>query len=205
MWTTGFSCLRPFARPESGRIGEMLVVGGLGSFGRARPVGSREPPAAHLLHYVYRCRIRGTMSAIRSSIPTAQFARKAVAAKPAARSAVVVKASLKEQAAKAAVAAAAALSVAGGAMAEVDLELGQQVFEGNCAACHAGGGNSVIPDHTLAKSAIEQFLDGGYNIEAITYQVQNGKGAMPAWAGRLTDEEIDSVSAYVYKQAGEGW
>jgi hypothetical protein len=29
----------------------------------------------------------------------------------------------------------------------------------------------VIPDHTLKKAAIEQFLDGGLTLEAITYQV----------------------------------
>lgn len=40
------------------------------------------------------------------------------------------------------------------------------------AACHAGGNNSVIPDHTLRKAAIEQFLDGGLNLEAIVYQVR---------------------------------
>jgi hypothetical protein len=42
---------------------------------------------------------------------------------------------------------------------------------GNCAACHAGGNNSVIPDHTLRKGAMEQYLTGGFTLEAITYQV----------------------------------
>jgi hypothetical protein len=32
-------------------------------------------------------------------------------------------------------------------------------------------------------------------------QVENGKGAMPAWAGRLDDDEIQAVAEYVYKQA----
>jgi hypothetical protein len=35
----------------------------------------------------------------------------------------------------------------------------------------ATGNNSVIPDHTLKKAAIEQFLDGGLTLQAITYQV----------------------------------
>lgn len=34
-------------------------------------------------------------------------------------------------------------------------------------------------------------------------QVENGKGGMPAWADRLDEEEIQSVAAYVYKQAAE--
>jgi hypothetical protein len=38
------------------------------------------------------------------------------------------------------------------------------------------GGNSVIPDHTLQKAAIEQFLTGGLTLEAITYQVCDSLG-----------------------------
>ncbi len=34
-------------------------------------------------------------------------------------------------------------------------------------------------------------------------QVENGKGVMPAWSGLLTEEEIQAVAAYVYKQASE--
>lgn len=33
-------------------------------------------------------------------------------------------------------------------------------------------------------------------------QVENGKGAMPAWEGRLSEEEIQGVAAYVLKQVG---
>lgn len=42
-----------------------------------------------------------------------------------------------------------------------------------CAYDHACavGGNTVIPDHTLQKAAIEQYLDGGLTLQAITYQV----------------------------------
>ena len=41
------------------------------------------------------------------------------------------------------------------------------------AACHTGGGNTVLPDHTLQKAAITKFLDGGLNITAIVYQVSH--------------------------------
>ncbi len=37
-------------------------------------------------------------------------------------------------------------------------------------------------------------------------QVENGKGAMPAWEGTLDDDEIQAVAAYVYDQAsGDKW
>jgi cytochrome c6 len=92
------------------------------------------------------------------------------------------------------------------AHATPDLALGANVFNGNCAACHTGGKNNVIPDRTLQKAAIEQYLTGGFSAEAIEYQVRNGKGAMPAWEGRLDDDEIEAVVAYVYDQAaGDKW
>jgi cytochrome c6 len=31
--------------------------------------------------------------------------------------------------------------------------------------------------------------------------VENGKGAMPAWADRLDEDEIEAVANYVYQQA----
>ena len=35
----------------------------------------------------------------------------------------------------------------------------------------------------------------------VCLQVQNGKNAMPAWSGRLDEDEIQSVSEYVYNQS----
>eukprot|EP00882_Tetradesmus_deserticola_P002724 GHRQ01002895.1.p1 GENE.GHRQ01002895.1~~GHRQ01002895.1.p1 ORF type:complete len:156 (+),score=60.50 GHRQ01002895.1:133-600(+) len=76
--------------------------------------------------------------------------------------------------------AASALLSSNVAYAGADLALGKQTFEANCAACHAGGNNSVIPDHTLRKAAMEQFLDGGFNLEAITTQLQSNPSTAPA-------------------------
>ncbi|KAG2499973.1 hypothetical protein HYH03_002258 [Edaphochlamys debaryana] len=123
---------------------------------------------------------------------------------PAARSRNVAVASASSRAPVAvSLLSAAALLLAGApnAARAADLALGEQVFNGNCAACHMGGRNSVIPDRTLDKAALEAYLEGGFSVEAITYQVENGKGAMPAWADRLSEEEIASVAEYVYKQA----
>ena len=82
-----------------------------------------------------------------------------------------------------------------------DLEVGRTVFNNNCAACHMGGRNSVVPERTLDKAAIEAGLEGGFNVEAIIHQVENGKGAMPAWANRLDEDEIQAVAEYVYNTA----
>eukprot|EP00471_Norrisiella_sphaerica_P000975 CAMPEP_0184480220 /NCGR_PEP_ID=MMETSP0113_2-20130426/1705_1 /TAXON_ID=91329 /ORGANISM="Norrisiella sphaerica, Strain BC52" /LENGTH=152 /DNA_ID=CAMNT_0026858547 /DNA_START=55 /DNA_END=513 /DNA_ORIENTATION=- len=75
------------------------------------------------------------------------------------------------------------------------------IFETNCGACHQGGGNNIITGHTLSKTAMEQYLDGGWNKEAIEYQIRNGKGPMPAWEGVLSDEEIKAMTEWVYEQS----
>ena len=84
-----------------------------------------------------------------------------------------------------------------------DLASGAQVFASNCAACHAGGNNVVNAAKTLKIDALNQYEMA--SVEAIQYQVKNGKNAMPAFGGRLTDEQIDNVAAYVLDQAEKGW
>lgn len=105
-------------------------------------------------------------------------------------------------------AALAAISITAGCLdaAAADLVAGKIVFNNNCAACHMGGNNSVITERTLKKAAIEKYLEGGFTLEAIVYQVENGKGAMPAWADRLDEDEIANVANYVYTVASkDGW
>jgi len=84
-----------------------------------------------------------------------------------------------------------------------DTAHGGQVFASNCAACHIGGGNVVNAAKTLKISDLEQYEMA--SIEAIKNQVTNGKNAMPAFAGRLTETDIDDVAAYVLEQAENGW
>jgi cytochrome c6 len=87
-----------------------------------------------------------------------------------------------------------------------DLEAGAQVFAGNCAACHAGGNNVIQNEKTLRKEALEAYLDGGLKEASIMTQVTNGKNAMPAFGGRLDEDEIKNVAAYVFDQAtGAKW
>jgi cytochrome c6 len=50
-----------------------------------------------------------------------------------------------------------------------------------------------------------QFLTGGFNEKAVATQVTNGKGAMPAFGGRLSEEDIANVATYVITSAEDGW
>ena len=86
-----------------------------------------------------------------------------------------------------------------------DVGAGEQVFSGNCAACHAGGQNVIMPEKTLEQSALEQYLDGGFNEGAVVKQVTNGKNAMPAFGGRLSDNDIKNVASYVITTSSAGW
>ena len=86
-----------------------------------------------------------------------------------------------------------------------DVAAGETVFNANCAACHAGGQNVIMPEKTLEKEALDQYLAGGRSEKSIITQVTNGKNAMPAFGGRLSDEDIANVAAYVIKTAEAGW
>ncbi len=84
-----------------------------------------------------------------------------------------------------------------------DIATGAKVFGANCAACHSGGGNAVNPAKTLKKEALAQYSKN--SIEAIVTQVTNGKAAMPAFKGRLTDDQIQSVAMFVLDKSEKGW
>ena len=84
-----------------------------------------------------------------------------------------------------------------------DAAQGAKVFSANCAACHMGGNNVVMANKTLKKDALESF--GMYSADAIVNQVTNGKNAMPAFGGRLSNDDIANVAAYVLQQADNGW
>lgn len=84
-----------------------------------------------------------------------------------------------------------------------DVTNGGKIFGANCAACHMGGNNVIMANKTLKKDALSQF--GMDSESAIINQVKNGKNAMPAFGGRLTDEQIQDVVAYVLDQSEKGW
>jgi mono/diheme cytochrome c family protein len=72
---------------------------------------------------------------------------------------------------------------------------GRQIFSQNCAACH-----------TLAAAAATGSV--GPNLDqlhpdaaTVKHQVEDGGGAMPAFKGRLSDQQIDAVSQYVAENA----
>merc|ERR1740139_454961 len=119
-----------------------------------------------------------------------------------------VKMSLSNNVAKVAKAGivAAAITIVGVSPALAgDVEAGSQLFSVNCAACHAGGQNVIMPEKTLEKEALDQYLSGGRSEDSVVNQVTNGKNAMPAFGGRLSDDDIANVASYVIKTSEAGW
>jgi cytochrome c553 len=82
--------------------------------------------------------------------------------------------------------------------AEGDPVAGRQVFLGSpaCGACHtladAGTSGTIGPNLDDSQPSFELALD----------RVTNGQGAMPAFAGTLSEQDIANVAAYVAEAAG---
>jgi mono/diheme cytochrome c family protein len=74
---------------------------------------------------------------------------------------------------------------------------GEQLFKENCSSCHtlaaAGADGKVGPD-------LDQLRPGP---DLVTTQVNNGGGAMPAFKGKLTDDQIKQIADYVSQNAGK--
>ena len=76
-----------------------------------------------------------------------------------------------------------------------NLEKGKNLFNLNCIACHQNGENLIIPEKNLKKEILQ--ANGMYSLNAIKYQILNGKNGMPAFGGRLKETEIEEIANYV--------
>ena len=78
-----------------------------------------------------------------------------------------------------------------------------EVFSANCAGCHINGGNIIRRGKNLKQKALKKY--GMDSIANISNLVTNGKGIMPAYKDRLSEQQIIDVSAYVLSQAETDW
>jgi len=78
-----------------------------------------------------------------------------------------------------------------------------EVFSANCAGCHINGGNIIRRGKNLKQKALKKY--GMDSIANISNLVTNGKGIMPAYKSRLSEQQIIDVSAYVLSQAETDW
>lgn len=79
------------------------------------------------------------------------------------------------------------------------LKAGEAVFASKCAACHGNQGQGLVGPNL----ADEYWIHGG-QIQEIKEIIVNGvlEKGMLAWAGMLSDDEINAVTAYVWSLHG---
>ncbi len=76
-----------------------------------------------------------------------------------------------------------------------DPEAGREVFEANCAMCHGSDASGMMGIHPSLRGAVERLT-----LEGVEVTVLNGRDTsppMPSFGGRLSEEELDDVVAYL--------
>jgi cytochrome c553 len=80
------------------------------------------------------------------------------------------------------------------------------LFQKNCAGCHGSDGKGVASQHT--PDFTNPVLQRSLSAEDATNAIRNGAagGRMPAWSGKLSDEQINSLATYVrsFSKTGAG-
>jgi cytochrome c6 len=85
-----------------------------------------------------------------------------------------------------------------------DLAAGRRIFERKCARCHSsvGDGKTVVAGRFPYANLIDGVWRSDGSTEAIEKQIRHGRDPMPAFQGKLTDEQIRQTVAYVLELTG---
>jgi cytochrome c553 len=78
------------------------------------------------------------------------------------------------------------------------------LFQQNCAMCHGSDGKGLAAVHT--PDFTNRAFDRSLSDQDIVDAIRNGKagGRMPAWSGKLTGAQIDSLSTYIRSFSNAG-
>lgn len=81
------------------------------------------------------------------------------------------------------------------------LERGKKLFQANCISCHGatGKGDGPVAAALNPKPADLTAMAGRHPDGDYAWKIANGRGAMPAWKGTLTDNQIWDVVNYIQK------
>ena len=75
---------------------------------------------------------------------------------------------------------------------DAQLVLGEQIWTGSCIACHGRQGQGGRGGRLNEGRVLLRYADPADQIDLIN----NGKGAMPAFSSKLSQEQIEAVVAY---------
>ena len=79
-----------------------------------------------------------------------------------------------------------------------DLELGRQVYAKNCASCHGTDGKGNTKVEKMLKARIPPLANAATKADAgLLKLVSEGKKPMPAFATRLSKDELEAVVHFV--------
>jgi mono/diheme cytochrome c family protein len=82
---------------------------------------------------------------------------------------------------------------------------GQQVYTQNCTTCHGTaleGGIGAVLNPIAKLPGVSNPLDPNYLITTITNGISGT--AMPAWGGKLSDQQIKDVASFIIQQNNLG-
>jgi cytochrome c6 len=87
-----------------------------------------------------------------------------------------------------------------------ELEAGRRVYQQKCASCHNqnGDGRTITAGRFPYANLIDGKWRGDGTPASIARQVRKGHDPMPRFEGKLTDEEIREVVAYVVELSRQG-
>jgi cytochrome c oxidase subunit 2 len=75
---------------------------------------------------------------------------------------------------------------------DAELVTGREVYARNCVACHGAAGQGGTGPKLSDGAVVERYPDIADHIDIIV----NGRNQMPAYGGKLTDDEIEAVVRY---------
>ena len=82
---------------------------------------------------------------------------------------------------------------------QFNLEKGEILFENYCSLCHQNGNTIFFPEKNLKKETLER--NGINSTESIRYLIKNGKNGMPAFGGKVREEEIEQIASYLFDKS----
>jgi cytochrome c6 len=79
---------------------------------------------------------------------------------------------------------------------------GPSLFKAKCAACHGadGSGNTTVGKSLKIRDFHSADVQGQTDAQ-LTDMITTGKGAMPAYKGKLTDDQIKQLVGYIRELA----
>jgi mono/diheme cytochrome c family protein len=91
---------------------------------------------------------------------------------------------------------------------DAQLSMGKQVYTGHCASCHGAQAQGAVDwrkrdadGHYPAPPLNGSGHTWHHSLEVLENTIRHGsppgKGKMPAWEGKLNDEQIDAVIAWI--------